>query len=303
MWAALQLVHFLITETSPSISLCLHHLLAVRCHGGNGKWEKAPSRGSAFGNVWLHCFPYHEQPGPRLNFLLSSWQAKLSGSLSPAPGWFLFHNLFPPAYWCSRLGKFSNSRSPSGSILVTTEGAGGWSSSWPVTGISLPVLYHHSLQVRPSGQQALAVPLAHWPGASVRFWRKPGPQGWTRSCPGGTCLHLPESGTMPKGQTVLFSLTALKLLWCDQGGVCSSSLFHFLQSLLGLSSPKAPSPRARHPNTASPVVSMHTGTERGIIPGIGICWYPRNIASIGALLYSLLFGCGQTHLLCSKKQR
>lgn len=188
-------------------------------------------------------------------------------------------------------------------ILVTTEGAGGWSSSWPVTGISLPVLYHHSLQVRPSGQQALSVPLAHWPGASVRFWRKPGPQGWTRSCPGGTCLHLPESGTMPKGQTVLFSLTALKLLWCDQGGVCSSSLFHFLQSLLGLSSPKAPSPRARHPNTASPVVSMHTGTERGIIPGIGICWYPRNIASIGALLYSLLFGCGQTHLLCSKKQR
>lgn len=42
LWAALQLVHFLIIATFPSITLCLHHLLVVRCHSGHGEREKAP---------------------------------------------------------------------------------------------------------------------------------------------------------------------------------------------------------------------------------------------------------------------
>lgn len=73
--------------------------------------------------------------------------------------------------------------------------------------MSTPVLNLHGLKIRPAGQQPLSGFLAHWPGASVRFWCKFNPQEWNGFGPGELCQHLSQPGKMPKRQKVLFSLT------------------------------------------------------------------------------------------------
>lgn len=151
---------------------------------------------------------------------LPSQQEKYSDSLSPSPGWFLFHNLFPSAYWRERLENSLDSNSlvrvPSRDRVTHCGGRDVkqlLSHFWDFTAMSIPVLYLHSLKVRPAGQQPLPVFLAHWPGAGVRFWCKPNLQGWRALCPGESCLHCSEPGRCKKDRKVCFLWQQTVVMW------------------------------------------------------------------------------------------
>lgn len=139
--------------------------------------------------------------------------------------------------------------------MSSTIRAGTRSSCWLISGISPPCL-----------PQCCLFTVSRW-GLLVSnllqcfrltglvlvwgFWCKSNPWKWNEFCPGELCLHSSEPGKMPKGERVLFSLTRVKLHWCDKYELFSS-LSHFM-TLPGLSLSKA-----RHANTASQVVQHYT---------------------------------------------
>lgn len=220
---------------------------------------------------------HQEQPWSRLSFLgqwafphekknlLALFPLLLDGS------YFMTFSLLPID---SRLGKFlipiHQSVSPAGPMPPTI-GQGHEAVADPFLG------FHHcvnSSTLSPQSQvhQSLLVFLDHWSSTNMRLWCKPNPQEWNKFCPGELCLCLSEPGKMPKEQKVSFSLTIVKLHWCDKYGLFSS-LFHFLQIYLDCPSP-------RHLPLGPAMQTQHLRFFNITQRALG-----------GGLLYLLLFDC------------